>query len=232
MKLILGDCLEEMKKMPDKSIDLVLTSPPYNLGNIHHTGNKRFTTYNDDVEETEYQMWQLKILNELFRIVKDDGSCLYNHKNRIRGGIQITPYEWILMSDWEVKQELVWFNGSQNFHKIRFYPMTERIYWLAKSPKTILFNRINHHDLFNWKGEGTKKEFKRAFPVVMVKDMLQCFVMSYEKRDATILDPFMGSGTTGVACKELGREFIGIEINKEYYDIAKKRIDNTMESLF
>ena len=231
IELIHGDCLDVMKSMPDKCVDLIITSPPYNLGNTHHTGNNRHKCYEDNMPELEYQIWQIAILNECYRVLVDDGSLIYNHKNRIKLGKQITPYEWILKTEFVVKQELIWFNRSQNFHKIRFYPMTERVYWLAKSEKTTLFNRINHHDLFNWRAEGASGEFKRAFPVAMVKDMLQCFVMGYNKKDATILDPFMGSGTTGVACKELGRKFIGIEISKEYYDIAKKRIDNTMEAL-
>ena len=124
----------------------------------------------------------------------------------------------------------MWFNGSQNFDKIRFYPMTERIYWLAKQPKTKLFNAINHHDLFGrneWKAVGTKGNHTRAFPEKMVKDILSCFP------DAQIvLDPFCGSGTTGVVAKKLGRNFIGIDLNPEYLELAKKRINNTQKSLF
>ena len=133
------DCLEGMKLIDDNSIDLIITSPPYNLGVQHHTGNNRFKSYiqyNDDMPEDLYQEWQTKVLNECFRILKNDGSMWYNHKNRIKKGIQITPYEWILKSNFIVKQEIVWRNGGQNFDKIRFYPMTERVYWLAKNPKT------------------------------------------------------------------------------------------------
>lgn len=177
-----------MKNIPDGSIDLIITSPPYNLGNTHHTGNIRHKVYDDNMPENEYQAWQVQILNECYRVLKYDGSVIYNHKNRIKNGVQITPYEWILKTPFIVKQEIVWFNGSQNFDKIRFYPMTERIYWLAKSPKTKLFNIINHHDLFDtkeWKAVGTKGEHKRAFPEKMVEDFIKCFP------DAKIiLDPF------------------------------------------
>ncbi len=230
IKLIQGDCLEKMKDIPDGSIDMVLTSPPYNLGNSHHTGNTRHKAYDDNLPEAKYQDWQIKILNECYRILKDDGSLIYNHKNRIKKGVQISPYEWLLKTNFIIKQELVWFNGSQNFDKIRFYPMTERIYWLAKSPETKLFNAINHHDLFGkeeWKAVGTRGEHKRAFPEKMVSDFLLCFP------DAkNILDPFMGSGTTGVACKNLGRNFIGIELDETYFKIAQERINNTPEKLF
>lgn len=220
-----GDCLELMKNIPDGSVDLIITSPPYNLGKTHHTGNNRFKSYseyNDDMPEELYQIWQTEILNECYRILKPDGSMFYNHKNRIRQGKQITPYEWLLKTNFIIKQEIVWFNGSQNFDKCRFYPMTERVYWLAKSPKTKMLNLINHHDVFNskdWKPEGTKSEFKRAFPVKMPKDIISCFPFA-----KIVLDPFMGSGTTGVACVNTNRDFIGIELDKGYFEIAVRRI--------
>jgi len=220
-----GDCLELMKGIPDKSVDLIITSPPYNLGNTHHTGSKTFKPYgkyNDDMKELDYQYWQVKVLNECFRILKEDGSMLYNHKNRISKGVQITPYQWLLKTDFIIKQEIVWQNGSQNFDKIRFYPFTERIYWLAKSPKTKLYNVINHHDVFtkaDWNSVGTNGNFKRAFPVKMVEDLISCFPNS-----EVVLDPFMGSGTTGVACVNTDRNFIGMELDENYFKIAKNRI--------
>ena len=225
-KLLNGDCLEAMKNIPDKSVDLIITSPPYNLGKKHHTKNNVFVAYStfvDDMPEQDYQEWQIKVLDECYRVLKDEGSMFYNHKNRIRKGVQITPYEWLLKSSFVIKQEIVWFNGSPNFDKCRFYPMTERVYWLAKNPKTKLFNAINHHDVFDvkdWKPQGTKGEFKRAFPVTMPKDIISCF------EDAKIiLDPFMGSGTTGVASLEMNRNFIGIELDERYFEIAKNRIE-------
>jgi site-specific DNA-methyltransferase (adenine-specific) len=220
--LKLGDCLEVMKQLPSESVDLVLTSPPYNLGNTHHTGNKRHRAYEDNLPEKDYQEWQFKVLQESYRVLKETGSLIYNHKNRIKQGVQISPYEWLFKTDFIIKQEVVWFNGSQNFDKIRFYPMTERVYWLAKSPKTKLFNAINHHDLFgkeDWKAVGTRGQHTRAFPEKMVSDFLLCFPEA-----EIVLDPFMGSGTTGVSCKGLNRSFIGIEKNPEYFEIAKERI--------
>ena len=121
-----GDCLEVMRELPDESVDLIITSPPYNLGKTHHTGNKRFKSYseyNDNMPEELYQRWQIEVLQECFRILKPSGSMFYNHKNRIKKGVQITPYEWLLKTDFVIKQEIVWQNGSQNFDKIRFYPI-------------------------------------------------------------------------------------------------------------
>ena len=222
------DCLEGMKLIPDNCIDLIITSPPYNLGKQHHTGNNRFKSYNeydDNMPEKLYQQWQVEVLNECYRILKDDGSMWYNHKNRIKNGIQITPYEWILKSKFLVKQEVVWQNGSQNFDKIRLYPMTERVYWLAKSPKTKMFNAINHHDLFTrseWQPVKTKGAFKRAYPEKMVEDIISCF-----NNANIILDPFSGSGTTCKVAKELGKNYIGFELDTTYYNLANERIQKT-----
>lgn len=204
------------------TIDLCITSPPYNLGNDHHTGNKRHNPYNDDLPEEEYQEMQIQVLNEIFRVLKPTGSLFYNHKNRIKKGRQITPYEWILKTPFIIKQEIVWVNRSQNFDKIRFYPWTERVYWMAKSPSTKLVNNINHCDVFDWnewKPVGTKGGHKRAFPEQMVRDIIQCFP------DAKIvLDPYMGSGTVAVVAKEMGLDYIGFEIIPEYVEMANQRI--------
>ena len=225
-KIHQGNSLELIKDVPDKSICLTITSPPYNLGKTHHTGNNRFKSYDvfsDDLPEEEYQRQQILLLNEVFRATKEEGSMMYNHKNRIKNGRQITPYEWLLKSDWVVKQEIVWFNGSQNFDKIRFYPMTERIYWLAKRSDTKLFNAINHHDVFRtdeWKAVGTSEKHKRSFPEQMVSDLIKCFPES-----DLIFDPYMGSGTVGKAALLEGKRYLGFEISPEYCEIAQNRIN-------
>jgi len=221
--------LDTMKRMPDNFIDLTITSPPYNLGVKHHTGNNVFEAYDeyvDDMPEHEYQLEQIKVLNEIYRVTKEGGSIMYNHKNRIKNGKQITPYEWLLKTDWTLKQELVWFNGSQNFDKCRFYPMTERIYWLSKGTNANFVNVINQHDLIKDTAEGTDKEHKRAFPVKLAQRFIICFP------DANLIfDPYMGSGTTAIAAIHEKRQYIGSELSKNYYQIANKRIELTKSQM-
>jgi DNA modification methylase len=214
-----GDCREFLAAYGCLRVDLVLTSPPYNIGNAQHTGNRRHKAYHDDLPEAEYQAVQQQVLTSLYGVVVDDGSLLYNHKNRIKDGVTITPYTWLLQTPWLLKQELVWFNGSQNFDKIRFYPMTERVYWLTKKATTQLNNVINHHDLFDWSAVGTNGEHTRAFPYTMASELIACFPSAQ-----TILDPYCGSGTTLRAAKDLGRKAIGIEIEERYCEIAAKRL--------
>lgn len=218
-----------MKKIKSNSICLTITSPPYNLGEKHHTGNKKFKAYNtyiDDLPEEEYQKKQIEFLNELYRITKQNGSVMYNHKNRIRNGIQISPYEWLLKTNWIIKQEIVWFNRSQNFDKCRFYPMTERIFWLSKNINTEFFNTINQHDLIKDNAVGTNKEHKRAFPVSLSERFIMCFPKSN-----IIFDPYLGSGTTAIAAHNLNKNFIGCELDTEYYEKAVQRIKNHTNQL-
>jgi site-specific DNA-methyltransferase (adenine-specific) len=226
-KIYNEDCMVTMSRIPDNSIDLTITSPPYNLGAKHHTGNNVFDAYDeykDDMPESEYQDAQIKVLNELFRITKSGGSLMYNHKNRIKNGKQITPYEWILKTEWTIKQEVVWFNRSQNFDKCRFYPMTERIYWLSKGVDTQFVNTINQHDLLKDTAEGTDKEHKRAFPIKLAKRLLMCFPDS-----KIVYDPYCGSSTTAIACIDEKKNYIGSEISKNYYEYSVKRINKHLQ---
>lgn len=225
-QVIQGDALEVLKTFPPECIDLTITSPPYNLGNNHHTGNNRHSAYSDDLPEYDYQLYQINVLNELYRVTSPTGSLFYNHKNRIKNGRVITPYEWLLKSAWVLKQEIVWFNGSQNFDKCRFYPMTERIYWLAKTPNTKLINNVNKHDFWEFAGVGVNKVHSRAFPEKLVETILKCFP------DARlILDPFCGSGTTLYVARKLDRNYLGIDIMPQYVDLERKRLSQIPERL-
>ena len=221
------DCLQGLRALEDESVDLIITSPPYNLGKSHHTGNnhfKAYTDYDDDMPEELYQKWQVEILNECYRVLKKDGSLWYNHKNRIRNGEQIEPYRWLYKTPFIIKQEIVWQNGSQNFDKCRIYPMTERVYWLTKDAKTKLFNAINHHDIFTraeWQPVKTKGAFKRAYPEKMVEDIISCF-----PDVRVVLDPFSGSGTTCCVAKRMGKDYIGFELSTDSCKIAEERLEN------
>jgi len=215
-----SDCLEQLKTIPENSIDIIITSPPYNLGNTHHTREKRHKPYEDNMPEEEYQKWQIEILKECFRVLTSSGSLLYNHKHRIKDGLAISPYEWLLKTPLKLKQMLIWVNGSPNFDKCRFFPFTEEIYWLSKTEKVQFINKESFSNIFKWTPEGTGKFHSRAFPKKMIFDLLQCFPDSQ-----AVLDPFMGSGTVGVVCKTFNKNFIGIEKNKTFFDYAKKRID-------
>jgi modification methylase len=217
-----GDCREILPQL-DVKVDLVITSPPFNLGNDHHTANFKHNPYDDDLPEGVYQSQQAQILDCLFGMVVEDGSLWYQHKNRIKDGVMITPYEWLCKTKWLRKQEIVWSNGSPNMDNCRFYPFTERIYWLVKSERTHLVNILKRTDDWHIEPEGTEGKHKRAFPLEIPSNILACFP------DADlILDPFLGSGTTAVAAKILGRKCIGIEISEAYCEIAARRLSQSV----
>lgn len=220
-----GDCLEVMKDIPDNSIDLIITSPPYNIGKMH-SNQLQFGTYNgNDMKEEEYQEWQIKVLNECFRILKNEGSMFYNHKVRIKNGGAIHPLEWIKKSNFILKQEITWDMGkSANCDKIRFFPFSERIYWLAKNEKTKIYNELNLSDV--WRVVPKHKRKDTGHIAVMPTEIVTNILKSVPNvKNKIILDPFLGSGTTGIGCKQCGCDFIGIELDEKYFNIAKERIE-------
>jgi len=231
MRLYNGDCLEVMDKLIAErvNVDLIITSPPYNIGKMH-SNHIQFGTYDgNDMKESEYQQWQVDFLNKCYDLLPENGSMFYNHKVRIKNGIAIHPLEWIFKSEFILKQEITWDMGkSANCDKMRFFPFSERVYWLVKTPKTKLYNVNKLSDV--WRLVPTHKRKDTKHIAVMPEGIVDNILQSFDEK-GVVLDPFMGSGTTGVACKSLNREFIGIELDEEYFKIAKNRIEEAHEIL-
>lgn len=235
-----GDCLEIMKLMPNKSVDIIFTSPPYNKAgyegfirkrhirdnwkggrNIEYNGDAN----NDFMKESEYQLWQIDILNECWRILKEDGSMFYNHKVRVAQHKASHPIEWILKSKFIFRQQIIWNRkSSPAVAPIRFLPTTELIFWLTRDSVQPRFNRINAQGEVIELPPKPMKDHPAPFPVELVETILKHCIGD------TVLDPFMGSGTTGIACRNLNRNFIGIEKDDKYFDIASKRINSDLFS--
>ena len=147
--IYLEPCEETLKRFEDNSIDLIITSPPYNIGKMH-SNRLQFGSYaNNDMKEPDYQKWQIEVLNECYRVLSENGSMFYNHKVRIKDGKAIHPMEWLLKTNFVIKQEITWDMGkSANCDKIRFFPFSERIYWLTKNPKVKLLNKNSLSDVW------------------------------------------------------------------------------------
>jgi modification methylase len=174
------------------------------------------------MDEEEYQLWQIDVMNELYRVTKDDGNFFYNHKNRISEGVLITPYSWILKTNWIVRQEIVWDTTNiVNPDDRRFLPIHEQIYWLSKTITRVYNNTQRFSDCWVFRNNLTRREtgHPATFPIEIVIRILS--VLPDAK---LVLDPFMGSGTTAVACVENNRDFVGIEISERYVDTASERI--------
>ena len=230
------DCLEGMKRIPDGSIDCIITSPPYNLGGDFHTfvAGKRVTygdynsPYQDKLGEQDYQQWQVKLLNECYRVLKQDGFMFYNHKNRIVENNIITPFTWIHQTDFLINQVVVMnLKSTPNVDKRRFFPVHELIFVLSKDKKSKLNNVENLTDVWEMKKVSRKVS---GHPATFHEELPRRCVLSSTSENDTVLDPFMGSGTTAIACLNTNRNFIGFEVSKEYFEIANERIAKAVQN--
>lgn len=231
------DCLEGLRQLDDNSIDLIITSPPYNKAGFngiakktkHCIWNKTINydndVNNDNMNEEEYQKWQIDILNECYRVLKQDGSMFYNHKLRVKRNKASFPLEWITKSKFIFRQIITWDRcSSPNLDKCRYVPCAEYIFWLIKEQKNPRFKRLDD-TLFPteiWRFAPDKKNDHPApFPIELPNNIIPN-VSQGEK--IIILDPFMGSGTVAKSALKNNCNFIGFEKIKEYADRANERI--------
>ena len=236
-KIICGDSLEIMKSIPSESIDLVITSPPYNLKNSTGNGMKDgrggkwsnaslidgYSNYDDNMPHEEYSNWQRECLSEMLRLLKDDGAIFYNHKWRVQAGLLQDRQE--IVQGFPIRQIIIWRRkGGINFNKGYFLPTYEVIYVIAK-PKFQLAPKANSHgDVWEFTQE-MKNNHPAPFPVQLIDRII---TSTYAQ---IILDPFMGSGTTAITALGNDRDYIGIEISPDYCTMAEKRIErNKKES--
>jgi modification methylase len=229
-KIICGDAVKVMKKIPDGAVDLVITSPPYNIKNS--TGNglkdgrggkwanaalqKGYANYDDCMPHEEYVKWQRESLTEMMRIISDAGAIFYNHKWRVQDGLLQDRQD--IVSGFPVRQIIIWKRkGGLNFNPGYFLPTYEVIYLIAK-PKFKLAPKANAcGDVWEFTQE-MKNEHPAAFPVNLIDRIVSA------TNAKIILDPFMGSGTTAISAINFKRNYIGIDISTEYCEMARKRI--------
>lgn len=221
-KFIRGDCLEVMKSIPDNTIDCVVTSPPYNMGKMHGYNwehNKiDYGLHVDDMPEPKYQDWQKTVIRELVRIIKPDGSIFYNHKPRSRNHKLILPTEWT--TEFDIRQVIIWNrNGAVNRSPITFQQNTEWILWIKKTIPKFNPDYFKYGEVWNV-SFTMNTDHPAPFPIEIP---FRC-IQATTSKNAIVLDPFSGSGTTAVACKKSGRNFIGIELNPEYIVMAERRL--------
>lgn len=231
-RIIQGDALDILKKIDDDFVDLGITSPPYNKGEKNKgwlVKNVKYNIASDNVSEEDYQKQQIKVLNEIFRVTKTGGSFFYNHKTRWIRGEMVHPMEWLQKTKWTIKQEIIWDRMiAANIRGWRFWQIDERIYWLYKP---IGDNKIGEelkskHALLTsiWRFPPERKNGHPApFPLVLPTRIIYSILNG---KKGVVLDPYVGSGTTCLAAKLLGSDYIGIDISKEYVDDAENRLKN------
>ncbi len=219
--LYLADCMDIMPTL-DK-VDCVVTDPPYLLtsggGNGSHLGgclsNDKYDNKGDivpcDISWNE-------ISNLCFKSLKDSGNAYIMTNNR---NMEEALKE-IRLSGFKLHNILVWDKGTVTPN--RFYMNRLEFCIFVYKNKSRYINNMSDDNLFsihNNKGSG--------HPTEKPVDLMSCWINQSSYRGETILDPFMGSGTTGVACAKMGRKFIGIELEEKYFDIACNRIREAYE---
>ncbi|MBV9858882.1 MAG: site-specific DNA-methyltransferase [Alphaproteobacteria bacterium] len=229
-KIICGDTIEVMRRMAAGSIDLVITSPPYNIRNSTGNGLKNgrggkwenaalqngYSHHDDCMPHAEYVEWQRRCLAEMMRVLSNSGAIFYNHKWRVQSGLLQDRQD--IVAGFPVRQIIIWKRkGGLNFNPGYFLPTYEVIYLIAKPGFRLAPKANGFGDVWEFTQE-MRNPHPAAFPVSLIDRIVQSTMAE------TILDPFIGSGTTAISALNFGRNFIGIDISPEYCDLARERI--------
>jgi len=214
--------------LEDACIDLIITSPPYNLhserwpmGGNGRTPRPEGIGYDDDLPESVYQSQQLAALKELYRVSREGASLFYNHKIRQVNGSMIHPLDWLRheSNPWIIRQEIVWNRKSTHNHcPSLFWPQTERVYWMTKGEPTLPNKPIGMADIWTFFGPVPNTSHPAPF-----QDKLPHLCLDALGRPGiTVLDPFGGSMTTVRVALLRGYHAIGVDIDQSYLDEAKR----------
>lgn len=212
--LLLGDCLDRMREIPDGSVDLVLTDPPYGMDyqSNRRTATKKFRK----IAQDSGLHWLDDFCFEMHRVMRQDTAsyvfCSWHN---------VDVFKQSLERCFKVKNLLVWVKNNHGSGDLRgaYAPKHELVFFVHKG--RCLLRDGRRPDILDFaKVSGAKMVHPTEKPV----DMLEQLVLDASDAGGIVLDPFMGSGTTGVACVNTGRNFIGIEMDKRYWGIAQRRV--------
>ena len=243
-KILNGDCLKELKKIPDKTFDLVFADPPYNLQigeKLTRPDSSKVNGVNDNWDQFDnfkhYDDFSKAWLIECKRILKDNGSIwvIGSYHNIFRLGYHLQNLDYWLLND------VIWRknNPMPNFRGTRFTNAHETLIWASKNKKSkYTFNyqslKCLNDDLqmrSDWTfpicggKERLKKNGKKIHSTQKPEVLLHRIILATTNKGDSIFDPFLGTGTSAVVSKKLGRIYCGIEKDKIYFNAAKERID-------
>jgi len=229
-KVHAGDCIELMNRMPVGSVDLIVTSPPYNIKNSTGNGLKDgrggkwekaglidgYDTHDDAMPHEEYVAWQRDCLSAMMRVVRDDGAIFYNHKWRVQKGLLQDRAD--IVDGFPVRQIIIWQrSGGFNFNPGYFLPTYEVVYLIAKPDFRLAPKASGQGDVWKIPQEGNNPH-PAPFPVELAQ---RCIESTHAQ---IVLDPFIGSGTTAIAAESARREWVGMDISEDYCKVARERI--------
>ena len=213
-----GDCLELMKDMPDGSIDLIVTDPPYLIKyKTNYRKNKTHDFCSEILNDDNYALIS-NYIKECYRILKDN-TAMYMFCNCDRVDYFKQELE---KTGFKIKNMIIWVknNWTAGDLKAQFGKQYEIIFLVNKGRKYFNGKRIT--DVWNFdRVSGNKQVHQNQKPV----DLLEQCILKHSKENDIVFDGFMGVGSTGVACLNTNRNFIGIELDEKYFNIAKERIE-------
>ncbi len=214
-----GDCREVLPTVT--GVDLVVTSPPYNLGDMagglaNLSGGYR--SYSDQMPEADYVAWQHEVLRLCWGTLTDEGAIFYNHKPVIRDGVATLPIR--LNPGLPLRQIVIWYRQmGVNWAPTHFLPVHEWIMVLAKPAWKLRDKSASHaSDVWPIRPDMGANEHPAPFPLALPTKAIDATTAS------VVLDPFAGSGTTLRAALDCGRKAIGVELDERYCEIAAKRL--------
>ena len=207
-----GDCLEIIKQIKDRSLGGVITDPPYGMNFQSHRRAKEY----DKITNDNNLNWLNEYFKETYRCLKDDTAiyCFCSWHN-------VDVFKQAFQQYYKLKNILIWVKNNHGSGDLQasYAPRYEMILYGNKG-RCLFKNGRNDDVLFFNK---TNNEYH---PTQKPVELIEHLLSNSTKENDWIFDGYMGSGSTGVACKHLNRNFIGIEIDKEYFDIATNRINN------
>ena len=230
IKLYNGDCLELMKLIPDKSIDLILTAPPYKITARGNGGNSGGMFQKKEVNNGKvFKVNDLEIedwLPEFYRVLKDGTHCyiMTNNKN-------ITHYLSVIDSSlFHFIKNLIWVKDNKIMGQT-YMSQFEYVIMLRKG-KHKRINDCGQSDVLQIPNKKMKNlEGKTIHDTEKPVKLNEILIANSSNEGETVLDPFMGVGSCGVACVNTNRNFIGIELDEGYYNIAKERIESAQSEI-
>jgi len=228
-----GDSLKLMKEIPENSIDLIVTDPPFAIdfkaqrNNYHRTQSRVLEGYNE-IPKEKYYDFTLSWIKEAYRILKNTGAMYvfsgWTNLRDILNALEETKFIMI--------NHLIWKYQFGVFTKRKFVTSHYHILFVVKDKKRYKFNKIEHYPedvlIINREYWTGKIKTPTKLPMELVKKLI---LFSSDEGDI-IFDPFLGSGTVPVCAKMLGRHYLGFEIVKDYYEFAINRISKVQEDLF
>ena len=226
-KIINSNCLDVLKKMPDESIDLIVTDPPYPVTSRGSAGNSGGMLQKEINKKGK--VFQHNNINcsqyapEFYRILKDGSHCyvMTNHVNLIH------MLNVFTQSGFHFIKSLIWDKGNKIMGQ---YYMSQFEYILFfRKGKGVKINYCGTSDILSIPNKKTKDEKgNNIHDTEKPVDLMKILIKNSSQINNFVLDPFMGVGSTGIAVTELNRNFIGIELDKKYFEIAQKRISEVI----